>query len=217
MKFKNRQEAGKILVHAITTQYPALTSESGIVLALPRGGVPVAYEIARALKWPLDVWLVRKLGVPGYEELAFGAMAYPNTMVLNDDVVLQSGITQAQINEACAREKLELTARNKLFRKNLPPINLTGKIALLVDDGVATGATMRAAIQSIRALHPKKIFIAVPVSSVQAYDTLHHITDEFIALQIPDAFYAVGAWYEDFPQVSNDEVLQYLNQGKKKP
>jgi predicted phosphoribosyltransferase len=181
-----------------------------LVLALPRGGVPVAAEVARALNAPMDVFLVRKLGVPGYEELAMGALATGGVRVLNDDVVRALGIPDHLIDAVAANEQRELARREQLYRDNRPPPDVRGRTVILVDDGLATGATMLAAVQAPRELRPARIVVAVPVASPQACADLRDEVDDIVCAIAPDQLYAVGRSYENFSQTTDEEVRRLL-------
>ena len=182
-----------------------------LVLALPRGGVPVGYEIAQALQIPLDVFLVRKLGVPGYEELAFGAIAMGGVTVFNDSVIQQLGLQQDAIAAVITQEQAVLAQRNQKYRGNRPLPDLKQLTVILVDDGIATGATMRAAIQAIRQLGCLKIILAVPVAPPEAFAQFSQLADAVICLETPAEFFAIGSWYENFPQTTDEEVYQLTN------
>jgi putative phosphoribosyl transferase len=205
--FKDRRHAGRLLADALR-HYAG--RDDVIVLGLPRGGVPVAFEVAEALHAPLDVLVVRKLGVPGWEELAMGAISTGGMRVLNDDVIRRAGITSAQIEAATARELAELRRRETAFRGRSGAPGIAGKTVLLIDDGIATGSTIQAAVRVLRAQKPAAIVIAVPTSSVQAFEMLRGEVDDFISLMIPENFHAVGQWYEDFDQTSDAGVKALL-------
>lgn len=206
-RFVNRKEAGEILAEALS----GYAGKSGtLVLALPRGGVPVAYEVAKALSAPLDLWLVRKLGVPGQEELAMGAIAGKNTLVLNDDIIAALNISQPTIDSIIAREQAELERRNKHYRHGKPPPDVGGNTILIIDDGVATGATMRAAIASLRQAAAARVIAAVPVGAMSTCRKIGQEADELVCLHTPEPFYGVGQWYSDFSQTSDEEVLALL-------
>jgi putative phosphoribosyl transferase len=206
-RFVNRTEAGEILAEALS----GYAGKSGIlVLALPRGGVPVAYEVAKALSAPLDLWLVRKLGVPGQEELAMGAIAGKNTLVLNDDIIAALNISQPTIDSIIAREQAELERRNKHYRHGKPPPDVEGNTILIIDDGLATGATMRAAIASLRQAAAARVIAAVPVGAMSTCRKIEQEADELVCLHTPEPFYGVGQWYSDFSQTSDEEVLALL-------
>jgi putative phosphoribosyl transferase len=205
--YRNRLEAGRYL--ATLLQHYANRPDV-IVLALPRGGVPVGYEVAKALHVPLDVFIVRKLGVPGHEELAMGAIATGGVLVLNNDVVNMLHIPQRIIDAVVAREEQELKRRERLYRDDRPLPDLKGKTIILVDDGLATGSTMRAAIEALKQEHPARIVVAAPVGAPQACEELSQQVDEVICAQTPEPFYGVGFWYEDFSQTSDQEVHDLL-------
>lgn len=188
---------------------------NAIVLGLPRGGVAVAYEVARALNLPLDVFIVRKLGVPGQEELAMGAIASGGVRVLNQAVIGALGLSQAEINEVIRREEQELRRREALYRGQRPPLNLKGKTVILVDDGLATGATMWAAIAAVRQQGPAQVVMAVPVAAPAECDAFKQIADDVVCAITAEPFHAVGLWYEDFPQMTDEEVRALL--GSKSP
>jgi predicted phosphoribosyltransferase len=207
--FSNRQEAGKKLAEALSAYKER---EKTVVLAMPRGGVPVAFEVTHALHLPLDLMLVRKLGVPGQEELAMGAIAHGDVHVLNEDVVRHHSIPRSVIKNAIAREKKELSRRNDAYRGGLPAPNLKHCTVILVDDGMATGANMRAAVQAVRKCHAKRVIVAVPVSSASAYALLSEMADEVVCLHVPEPFYGVGDAYRDFDQTQDEEVKELLCQ-----
>lgn len=210
-RFKNRQEAGE----ALTKQLTAYQNQSDTyILALPRGGVPVAFEVAKVLHLPLDVYIVRKLGVPGHEELAAGAIASDGTLVLNTDIVDSLGLSTEEINAVIKIEREELDRRNKLYRKEAPFPDLTGKVIILIDDGLATGATMRAAITAIKKSKPTKIIVAVPVGMPDVCKILENEVDQVICLLTPEPFYGVGTGYEDFSQTEDEEVIHLLQLAK---
>jgi putative phosphoribosyl transferase len=205
--FKDRRDAGRQLARLLAhyRDTPGL-----IVLALPRGGVPVAFEVAQALHAPLDVFIVRKLGLPGQEEYAMGAIASGGIRVMNPDAS-RLPIPRATIEAVAAREQQELARRERLYRGARPPIELAGRTVMLVDDGLATGSTMRAAALAVRQLAPRRIVIAVPVASAEACDELRAEVDEIVCGMTPQPFYGVGAWYEDFTQTSDEEVRKLLD------
>ena len=181
-----------------------------LVLALPRGGVPVAYEVARALDAPLDVFLVRKLGLPGHPELAMGAIASGGVRVLNDEVVSWYGVPQAAIDRVARKEQAELERRERAYRDGHPPAPLKGRAVVLVDDGVATGSTMKAAVQAVRAHAPSCIVVAVPVGSPETCREFAAVADEIVCARSPERFHAVGQWYRDFSQTTDGEVRHLL-------
>jgi len=180
------------------------------VLALPRGGVPVAYEVAKALSAPLDIFLVRKLGVPGHEELAMGAISTGGVRVLNDDVVNYLGIPGEVIDAVAADELTELERRERAYRGDRPEPDVQGKTVLLIDDGLATGSTMRAAAAALRQKNPARIIVAVPVSASQTCDEYRMGVDEIICAKTPEPFLGVGQWYENFSQTTDEEVRRLL-------
>jgi erythromycin esterase-like protein/adenine/guanine phosphoribosyltransferase-like PRPP-binding protein len=205
--FRDRREAGRQLAAKLSAY---ANRRDLLVLAMPRGGVPVAYEIARALGAPLDVFVVRKLGVPGYEELAMGAVATGGVRVLNDGVVKQLGIPGHLIEAVAARELQELARRERLYRGGRPPPDVSGRTAILVDDGLATGATMHAAIQALRQQLPARIVVAVPTASPETCEEMRSEVDDVVCAITPDPFHAVGRWYQDFSQTTDEEVRDLL-------
>lgn len=206
-RFRDRNDAGKQLAHRLEH----LKGRDVVVLALPRGGVPVAFEIAQALHAPLDVLIVRKLGVPGHEELAMGAIASGGVRVLNDDIIRELAITQEAIDREIAQETQELEHREKLYRGNKPFPKLENKIVVVVDDGIATGATMRAAVAALKLHKPQQLIVAAPTSALDTYRRLEREADEVICLAAPEPYIAVGLWYEHFPQTSDEEVRALLS------
>jgi erythromycin esterase-like protein/predicted phosphoribosyltransferase len=205
--FRDRREAGRVLAQRLAAY---ANRRDVLVLALPRGGVPVAFEVARALGAPLDVYVVRKLGIPGHEELAMGAVATGGARVLNEQVVNRLGIPAYVIDAVEARERQELARRERLYRGGRPPPDVRGRTVILVDDGLATGATMHAAVQALRQQQPARIVVAVPVASPETCDELKAEVDEVVCALTPDPFYAVGYWYEDFSQTTDEEVRNLL-------
>ena len=207
LPLQNRTQAGQLLAQALL--HHADRSDV-IVLALPRGGVPVAFEVSSALKAPLDLMLVRKLGTPGQEELAMGAIAQNGIRVLNPDVVDVLRISEEVIAAVERRERKELERRQRAYRGNRPPPDLHGKRVILIDDGLATGATMRSAIKAVRAQAPAMIVVAVPLAPEDTVAVLEQETDEVICLATPEPFVAIGRWYHEFPQTSDAEVKDLL-------
>ena len=208
--FRDRREAGRLLAEKLA---PYANRPDVLVLALPRGGVPVAYEVARALGAPLDVFVVRKLGVPGYEELAMGAVATGGVRVLNDQIVDRLGIPDHLIDAVAAREQQELSRRELLYRGGRPPPNIRGRTVILVDDGLVTGATMHAAIQALRQQQPARIVVAVPTASPETCEEMRAEVDDVICAITPEPFHAVGLWYQDFSQTTDEEVRDLLSRG----
>ncbi|MGH2523904.1 MAG: phosphoribosyltransferase, partial [Anaerolineales bacterium] len=188
-----------------------------LVLALPRGGVPVAFEIAQALHAPLDVFVVRKIGVPGYEELALGAIATGGVILLNEPLVQALRIRDEMLEAVIKKERHELERRNRAYRGDRPAPNVRGCTLILVDDGLATGATMRAAVVALRQQGPARIVVAVPTAAPETCDEFRAEVDEIVCAITPEPFYAVGAWYEDFSQTSDDEVRELLNRAAQQP
>ena len=205
--FADRADAGRQLAEALR-EYEGRPDV--VVLGLPRGGVPVAYEVASRLSVPLDVFLVRKLGVPGHVELAMGAVAPGGIEVLNQDLIDELAIPVASVEQVAAREREELERRDRLFRGERATTQLTGKTVILIDDGLATGATMEAAVAALRGMKPAAIVVAVPVGARETCDRLAPLADELICLATPAPFAAVGQWYEDFSQTTDDEVKALL-------
>jgi putative phosphoribosyl transferase len=205
--FADRRDAGRRLATALH-QYAG--RDDVVVLGLPRGGVPVAYEVGQALGAPVDVFLVRKLGFPGHEELAMGAIASGGVMVLNQDVLGAGGISPEKIEQVAARELETLNRQELSFRGDRPPVEVRDKVAIVVDDGLATGATMRAAVKALRERGTGRIVVAVPTAPVETCEALRHEVDEVVCATTPDPFMAVGLWYRDFHPVSDDEVRKLL-------
>ena len=207
MIFHDRTDAGRQL--AVRLSHYA-GRDDVLVLALPRGGVPVAYEVARALGAPLDVFLVRKLGVPGHEELAMGAIASGGVTVLNREVVDELRVAPDVIDRVAAAETQELGRRQQEYRGDRPPPDVGGKVVILIDDGLATGSTMRAAALALRRMGPARVVVAVPVSSRETCDEFRTEVDEIVCAITPEPMRAVGLWYEDFSQTTDDEVRDLL-------
>ena len=206
--FKDRTDAGQFLAEKLT-EYA--NRSDVVVLALPRGGVPVAYEVANRLNAPLDVFVVRKLGVPGHEELAMGAIASGGVRVLNPDVLSYVRIHEAIIDQVTEFETSELQRRERLYRGTRPPLEVKGRTVIIVDDGLATGSTMRAAVKALRQKHPRKIIVAVPVGARETCDSFENEVDTMAVCAItPEPFQAVGLWYRDFSQTTDEEVRALL-------
>jgi putative phosphoribosyl transferase len=208
MLFTDRVEAGRFLASKLSeyADHPEV-----LVLALPRGGVPVAFEVARALRAPLDVFLVRKLGVPGHPELAMGAIASGGVRVLNEDVVGALGISRDVIEAVAAVEEQELERRERIYRGGRPPPDVRGRTVILVDDGLATGSTMRAAVAALRQHGPDRIVVAVPVGAPETCEEFRSEADDVVCARTPEPFYAVGLWYGDFSQTTDEEVHDLLD------
>jgi predicted phosphoribosyltransferase len=205
--FTDRSEAGRMLGSLLS---PHSNDPDLLVLALPRGGVPVAFEVARALNAPLDVFLVRKLGVPHQEELAMGAIATGDVRVLNGEVISELGISSAVIDAITTRERRELERREQTYRDGRSAPRITGRTVILVDDGLATGSTMRAAIAALREQKPSRIIVAVPVAAAESCVELKKEVDEVVCAQTPSPFFAVGRWYRDFSPTMDREIHDLL-------
>lgn len=209
VQFENRAEAGRFLATRLM-QYA--NRSDVLVLALPRGGLPVAYEVARALHAPLDLFTVRKLGVPGHEEMAMGAIASGGVQVLNTDVIEQFEVSDTDVERTAAMERAELDRREALYRGSQPRPDVRDRTVILVDDGLATGASMRAAVTALKRLDPARIVVAVPTAARSTCDEFEDEVDEVVCAITPDPFYAVGLWYEDFSQITDNEVRDLLQQ-----
>jgi predicted phosphoribosyltransferase len=204
--FEDRRHAGRALAHAVREQ---LETAGAIVLGLPRGGVPVAFEVAQALRLPLDVFVVRKLGVPGQAELAMGAVASGGLVAIQEDVARAFGISRETIDAAAARERGEIARREALYRDKRPPVQMKGRTVILIDDGLATGSTMRAAVRALRPV-AGCLLVAVPVAATATCDELRREVDALLCLESPDPFRAVGEFYRNFKQTSDEEVRGLL-------
>ncbi|HEU5349629.1 MAG TPA: phosphoribosyltransferase [Ktedonobacterales bacterium] len=214
MRFRDRRDAGR----ALATRLMAYADRPDVVvLALPRGGVPVGFQVATALHAPLDVFLVRKLGVPGQEELAMGAIASGGVRVLNRDVVEAWSISKNVIEQVAAAEGRELERRERAYRDDLPALNVTDRVVILVDDGLATGATMRAALAGLRQMQPSRLVVAVPVAPESVFQELGSVADEMVCVETPEPFYGVGLWYDDFSPTSDAEVRSLLRLAAQPP
>jgi predicted phosphoribosyltransferase len=207
-RFRDRAEAGRLLGQEVAKHLAP--AGNLLVLGLPRGGVPVAHEVAAALGAPLDVFIVRKLGVPGHEELAMGAIASGGVRVLNDDVLSYMPVSLKMIEVVGKREQEELERRERSYRGSRPPLEVEEKTVIVVDDGLATGSTMRAAIAALRKMKAARIVVAVPVAAVQSCAIMRGEADDVICLRTPEPFQAVGLWYDDFTQTSDEEVHALL-------
>jgi predicted phosphoribosyltransferase len=206
--FRNRTEAGDVLAERLRV---FAGRDDVLILALPRGGVPVAAEVASALRVPIDVLVVRKLGVPGREELGMGAIASGDLPVLNEELVRELKIPRKAIEEAIRREQRELLRREELYRHDRPRPNVRGKIVILVDDGLATGFSMQAAVAALRRLQPSRVVVAVPVAARPACHDLGEVADQVVCVDQPEPFYSVGTWYKDFTQITDEEVRDLLD------
>jgi putative phosphoribosyl transferase len=207
LPFADRKQAGELLAGRLRR---FAGRDHVIVLGLPRGGVPVAFEVAHALRLPLDVYVVRKLGTPGFQELAMGAIATGGIRVLNKKVIDELHVNQRQLEAVLAAETAELLRRERTYRRDRPPLELEGRTAILVDDGLATGSTMRAAIASLRAQRVREVIVAVPVAPLEACQELDRETDGAVCLATPQPFMAVGQWYEEFSPPSDEEIQRLL-------
>ena len=211
MLYQDRRDAGRQLSKKLAKY---ANRDDVLVLALPRGGVPVAFEVAQALQARLDIFLVRKLGVPGHEELAMGAIASGGVRVLNDDVVNYLGIPDEAIDRVAEKEQAELERREQSYRDDQPPPNVQGLTVILVDDGLATGSTMKAAAAALRKQEPERIVIAVPVAAQETCSEFRAEVDEIVCGATPEPFRAVGLWYRDFSQTTDEEVYELLSQSR---
>jgi predicted phosphoribosyltransferase len=212
LPFTDRRAAGQLLANELGRHN---ISGASVVLALPRGGVPVGFVVAEQLHLPLDVVVVRKLGVPWQPELAMGAIA-ASAQVRDSRVIRQLAISDAEVEEVVAREQAELRRREDLYRGGAPPSPLNGRTVILIDDGLATGSTMLVAVRHVRAMNPARVIVGVPVGSVEACERLRRESDSVICLATPDPFGAVGAWYRDFAQVGDTEVQDLLTQSRER-
>ena len=209
LRYSNRSEAARLLAQALQ---PYAGGSDMLILGLPRGGVPVAYEVAQTLKAPLDLMLVRKLGVPGHEELAMGAIATGGIRVLNAEVIERLGISDTEVERIAAREQQELQRRDRVYRGHRPPPDMEGRCVILVDDGLATGATMRSAIAAVRQQKPARLVVAVPVAPLHTVARLREEADEVVCPATPEPFFSIGRWYEDFAPVTDEDVRVLLEQ-----
>ncbi len=211
VNFKDRKEAGQILANKLSNY----AGQNVIVLGLPRGGVPVAFEVAQALKAPLDVYVVRKLGVPGHEELAMGAIASGNVRVLNKPVIEDLRISDEAIEAETRKEQEELKRRELLYRGDRPPLDVSNRTVLLVDDGIATGSTIKAGIAALKKQNAGRIVVAVPVAPASTIEELKAEVDEVVCVSKPEMFFAISVWYDEFPQTSDEEVRELLKKAEK--
>ena len=208
-RYRDRRDAGRRLAAALL---PYANRRDVVVLALPRGGVPVGFEVAAALAAPLDVFVVRKLGLPGREELAMGALASGGVRVLDEDLIRVAGVSADEVQRITEAEQAELDRRERRYRDDRPFPEVRGKTVILVDDGLATGATMRAAVAALRLKGPARIVVAVPVAAPETCDAFESIADDIVCAVTPDSFQAVGLWYDDFSQTTDEEVRALLAQ-----
>jgi predicted phosphoribosyltransferase len=206
-RYADRREAGRLLIERLRDY---AQRDDVVVLGLPRGGIPVAYEVARALNAPLDVFVVRKLGLPGHPEYAMGAIASGGVRVLNDDAIRRLRVPPSAVEAVAQSEQVELERRERLYRGTRPAIAVEGRVVILVDDGLATGSTMRAAVLAIRRRFPSHIVVAVPVGARETCRALDEVADEVVCARMPEPFSAVGLWYDDFDQTSDEEVRHLL-------
>jgi putative phosphoribosyl transferase len=210
-RFRDRFEAGQILAQKLSSYQGR---DDVLVLALPRGGVPVAFEVARALGAPLDIFMVRKLGLPFHEELAMGAIASGGVRLIDDSLVRQFGISDADIAAVTATEEAELERRERQYRGDRPFPDVTGLTVILVDDGLATGSSMRAAVAALRLEHPARIVVAVPIAPPETCAALRKEAEDVVCALTPEPFFAVGLWYQDFTQTTDDEVRDLLERAR---
>jgi predicted phosphoribosyltransferase len=207
--YRDRRHAGKVLARALASYDHR---DDVVVLGLPRGGVPVAFEVAKALGAPLDIFVVRKLGVPGYPELAMGAIASGGIKVLNRELVETLGIPDDRVNAVIEAETRELLRREREYRGNRQPVDVKDRTVILVDDGLATGASMQAAVAALRRRQPRQIVVGVPIAAPSTCEEVGRLADDIVCAATPEPFYSVGLWYEDFSQVSDQEVREVLEQ-----
>jgi predicted phosphoribosyltransferase len=207
VRYADRREAGRVLVDRVRGY---AGRDDVVVLGLPRGGVPVAYEVARGLNAPLDVFVVRKLGLPGHPEYAMGAIASGGVRVLNDEAIRQLRVPPSVVEAVARAEQVELERRERAYRGARPAVPLEGRVVILVDDGLATGSTMRAAVLAVRRRLPSQIVVAVPVGARDTCRAMDEVADEVVCARMPEPFNAVGLWYENFDQASDDEVRELL-------
>lgn len=212
-RYADRRDAGRVLAAALASR--CQQAHDTVVLALPRGGVPVGFEVARRLGAPLDVFAVRKLGLPGQEELAIGAVASGGVRVLNEELVAALGIPRSVIDAVTAVETRELERREREYRAGRPPLDVTGRTGILVDDGLATGSTMRAAVAALRRRAPRRVVVAVPIAPPSTCAELATEVDDIVCAVTPEPFFSVGQWYVDFSQTTDDEVRELLEEASR--
>jgi putative phosphoribosyl transferase len=210
--FKDRRDAGRKLAHKLSAH---ARGQNTLILALPRGGVPVAYEVALILNIPMDIFIVRKLGLPGREELAIGAIASGGIRILNSDIIRMLSVPEEAINFVSRRELQELQRRERLYRGNRPSPEVRDRTIILIDDGLATGASMRAAVAGVRAQHPARVVVAVPAAAAETCDVFRSEVEEVVCAITPEPFYGVSRWYEDFSQVTDEEVRTLLEEANR--
>lgn len=211
MRFRDRLHAGEELAEAVAAAVPTREDGGAVVLALPRGGVPVAAPVARRLDAPLDVILVRKLGVPKNPDLAIGAVAGGGVRVLNEGLIRELDLPESWIDEVTKAQTEELERRARRYRRDVEPVPVEGRVVVLVDDGIATGATVRAAVRAVRAREAGRVVVATPTASGESVRMLEEEVDEVVCLHVPEPFRAVALWYDTFPQVEDDEVVRLLD------
>ena len=214
MLFRDRVEAGRQLAAELVRRLPHIREEDPIVLAIPRGGVPVGYEVARAIDAPLDLFIARKLGAPGHEELGIGAVAPGGTRFLDVDAIRMLDVSDAYIEDVTRKELAELERRLRRFRGDRPPPRIEGRSVVLVDDGLATGVTALASLTALRLQHPRRLVLAAPVCSVEGAQAVARQADDVVCVAVPDRFFGVGAWYHDFTQTTDEEVVEMLARGQ---
>lgn len=214
MIFDDRVDAGRKLAEKLRAY---ANRDNVVVLGIPRGGVPVAFVVAESLNAPLDVFLSRKLGVPGQEELAFGAVATGGVRVLDRELIEAVGVSKVEIEEITRKVRAELERRERIFRGDRPPLDVKGKVAILIDDGIATGSSMRAAINALRQHNPARIVVAIPVAPFSTCRRLESEVDELVCVDMPESFYAIGQFYADFSQVADDEVTRLIHRAAERP
>jgi predicted phosphoribosyltransferase len=211
--FRNRAEAGRILAQRLKA---VAANDDVIVLALPRGGMPIGYEVAQVLAADLDVFLVRKLGAPGHDEVALGALAGGGVRVLNEPLIQELGLSKGAVNDITAREQREIQHRETAYRQGRSPLPIAGRTVVLVDDGLATGSTMLAAVRALRAQAPARKIVAVPIAAPEVCAAFRDYVDDIVCLETPQPLYAVGLWYEDFSQTTDEEVRELLGRARQR-
>jgi predicted phosphoribosyltransferase len=210
MLFGDRVEAGRRLAAEVVRRLPRIRDEDPLVLAIPRGGVPVGYEVARAIEAPLDLFVARKLGAPGHEELGIGAVAPGGTRFLDEDAIRMLDVSDAYVEEVTRRELAELERRLSRFRGDRPPPRIEGRSVVLADDGLATGVTALASLTALRLQRPRRLLFAAPVCSVEGAHAVARQADDVVCVATPERFFGVGAWYQDFTQTTDEEVVELL-------